>query len=91
LGIAGASRLDWIGRFDRLHVVTKVAVRETVPRRGHGISETLNKDSRWSQNTGTSTACPSQFRRSKSLSARDVSFGQFVFNFSRMIFGESRD
>jgi hypothetical protein len=26
----------------------KVAVRETVPRRGHGISETLNKDSRCS-------------------------------------------
>jgi hypothetical protein len=56
LGIAGASRLDRIGRFDCLHTVTKVAVRETFPRRGHGISETLSKDSPWSQNIGTSKA-----------------------------------
>jgi hypothetical protein len=45
-GIAGASRLDWIGRFHCLHAVTEVAVRETIPRRTHGISETLIKDSR---------------------------------------------
>jgi hypothetical protein len=59
LRIAGASRFYWIGRFNCLHAVTNVAVRETFPRRGHGISETLNKDSRWSQNTDTSTACRS--------------------------------
>jgi hypothetical protein len=37
----------------------KVAVRGTTPRQTHGISEILSKDSRWFQNTGTSTACPS--------------------------------
>jgi len=56
LGIAGASSLDWIGRFDCLHAVAMVAVRETFPRRTHGIRETLSKDSGRSQNTGTSTA-----------------------------------
>jgi hypothetical protein len=45
LGITGASRLDRIGRFDCLHTVTKVAVRETFPRQPNGISETLSKDS----------------------------------------------
>jgi hypothetical protein len=37
----------------------KVTVRETTPRQTQAISEILSKDSRWSQNTGTSTACPS--------------------------------
>jgi hypothetical protein len=43
LGIAGASRLDWIGRFDCLHTVTKVGGRETFPRQSNDISETLSK------------------------------------------------
>jgi hypothetical protein len=60
LGIAGASRLDRIGRFDCLHTVTKIAVRETFPRQSNDISETLSKDSRSApKNTGTSTACAS--------------------------------
>jgi hypothetical protein len=88
LGIAGSSRLDRISRFDCLHTVTKVAVRETFPRRGHGISETLNKDSHSSQNTGTPPAGPGQFRGSKPLFPRYVSFSQFVSNYSRMIFGQ---
>jgi hypothetical protein len=51
LGIAGTSRLDRIGRFNRLHAVTKVAIRETFPRRNYGISETLSKDSQWSKHS----------------------------------------
>jgi hypothetical protein len=32
LGVACAPRFYWIGRFDRLHGLPKVGVRETVPR-----------------------------------------------------------
>jgi len=92
LGITGASRLDRIGRFDCLHAVTMVAVRETFPRRDHRISETLNKDSRWSQNTGTSTASRSGAVPAVQITIpRNVSFSQFVPNYSRMVFGEPRN
>jgi hypothetical protein len=78
LGVASASRLDWIGRFDRLHAVTKGrrGTRNTSATRPQGISETLRKIPdriRWSQNTGISTPdhrrTTSRFRRRASLIA----------------------
>jgi hypothetical protein len=46
-------------------------------------------DSAASQNTGTQPpARQDQFRGSKSLFPRNVSFGQVVFNCSRMAFGQ---
>jgi hypothetical protein len=50
-----------------------VAVRETVPRRTYGISETLSKDSRWSQNAGSRPpACREQHQRLVALFRKPI-------------------
>jgi hypothetical protein len=90
LGIAGASRLDRIGRFNCLHTCYHGRgtrnISATRPRYQRNIKQRfplLLKSRHLNRLLG-----PGQFRGSKLLFPRNVSFSQLFSNYMRMVFGQ---
>ena len=88
-GIAGAvlPRLD--GSFSIICMLLPRSRYAKQFRDEHGISETLIKDSRCSRTGAPQTpGGPGQYRGSKLLFPRDVSFCQFLANHLRLVFSQ---